>query len=223
MGVRFHDTVSLGRKKKTSRCVVDVSPSVASHSLTTTKQTERISTPTLERDLFVFFFFARRMSLLVGHTAPRFLMVRYPTIFSRVNDILINWRLLALSLHLMALVVIGNAKPQLIVASALPDPYTQDDFDAVDRSTQLALACSLGSLFICSMGFFTGRTTTNEPLNVVHASCHTIAGVMLVVVWDWSAHVARVWHIWYFFGLLPSVLEIVVFLSSRSRGLFRWS
>lgn len=148
------------------------------------------------------------------------LFARYPTALSKPNVmLLIPWRLAALMLHICALITVADYRHVLIVKASLPPRYSQADYDLLQNSTNWAIAASAFCLLLVSHGFFSGRTTQCEALNLIHAACHTTAGVLLISVWNDEAHVARLWHVWYFFSLIPAAIETLATLLSMRQGM----
>ena len=147
----------------------------------------------------------------------------YPTILSRPNDLLLNWRLLALAVHFTMIVTVTQERPTLLIESSLPVGYSQEDYNAVRSSSDLALAASYISLFVCTYGVFSARTLHLELNNLMHSVCHSCAGILLLTVWYYTSHVARIWHVWYFFGAFPSLIEVLLLVLSRRQGLWKWN
>jgi hypothetical protein len=77
-------------------------------------------------------------------------------------------------------------------------------------------------LAVTLAGIATAMTLREDAMNLMHAICHTTGGVLLVAVWYHTSHVARLWHIWYFFNLAPAIVEMIVILLKTRRGIEKW-
>ena len=158
------------------------------------------------------------------YVSREIVMTHYPTVLSKPNElVLIPWRLAALSLHICGLITCGHYRDKLITKSSLAEDYEQSDYDLLYNSSNWALAATIICFFIVSAGFFSGRSTSNEALNLIHAAIHTAGGTLLMCTWYYDGHIVRLWHVWYFFSLIPAGLEMIVNLLSRSQGLLECS
>lgn len=160
------------------------------------------------------------------HTAsglPQLVVSRYPTFLRRTNEmLLIPWRTSAIALHIAGLITLADYRKQLIVVSSLGPEYEQSDYDYMLRIANGAIAASVLCLALTTLGFLSGRSIQIPFTNLIHAICHTAAGVLFMCIWAYDAHVMRMWHVWYFFGLVPAVVEVAVVGASVFRGALAW-
>lgn len=154
---------------------------------------------------------------------PRIVSAHTSQFMMQPNEfVLIPWRLAALGLHVTALLAALDSRKDLIRASALPPEYEEEDYQYLLNSTNWAIAASFICLVVCSTGFFTGRTILNGALNLLHAVCHTVAGILLICMWYNEGHVVRIWHIMYFFALFPAAVETFCMIQSQLQGVDMW-
>ena len=154
--------------------------------------------------------------------APELLTDRHPIWLSKPNEsLLIPWRMASYIFHCTALLAVADYR-RILVLRSLSFNYLQSDFDMLSRTTDLAISATIVCLAVCMVGVVTAVTVRVDVMNLLHATCHTTGGVMLVAVWYYTAHTARLWHIWYFFSLIPAFLELLVVLAKTRRGLEKW-
>lgn len=146
----------------------------------------------------------------------------YPTILSRPNDLLVQWRLAAYMMHFTFLIAVTFELDALLVQASLPTPHSMEDYTSLRESSELSLAVSYIGQMLLGFGILSARSLHYEVLNLLHAACHTAAGVLLMVVWRDTGHVARIWQIWFTFAAFPCLLELGMLMYIRRRGLFRW-
>lgn len=156
------------------------------------------------------------------HVVPVKLMEIYPTILSRPNEnLLIPWRLLALSLHFTGWLTLVDAR-EAMIKRAMPEPIAQEDYDLLWHGTMTGLAATLILLVFSSFSLLTGRMIRLDSLNLMHACFHTIGAIWLVEIWHQDAHVWRIWHVWIFCSLLPALVEAVMLVRLHRRGTFTY-
>ncbi len=154
--------------------------------------------------------------------APLLLNERHTISMTCPNEaLLIPWRLASFIFHCTALVAVADYRRVLVLRS-LPFSYSMADYDLVMGTANLAVALTIICLGVCLSGIVTAMSLREEVMNLLHAICHTIAGVMLVAVWYYTSHVARLWHIWYFFSLAPASVELLVILLKTRQGVEKW-
>lgn len=159
----------------------------------------------------------------IGQQVPRLVSGRRVTAFVRANEtILIPWRLCAVILHLAAIICVADYRATLIVQASLLPGYSPADYDHFMVSANAAIGLSIACLFVCTSGLFTGRTLRMSGMNFVHCVCHSVAGALLIVVWHYTLHVARLWHVFYFFSIPPTVCEVIAFCFSAWKGYDSW-
>jgi hypothetical protein len=160
------------------------------------------------------------------HTAsglPQMVMSRYPTFLSRPNEVLlVPWRTSGIVLHIAGLVTVADYRKTLIVTSSLGPLYEESDYDYMLNLADGAVVASVLCLVLTTLGFLSGRSIQIHVVNLIHAVCHTLAGVLFMCIWAYDSHVMRMWHVWYFFGLVPAVLEVAVVGASYYRGAVMW-
>eukprot|EP00758_Cryptobia_borreli_P000645 Tbor_TRINITY_DN1362_c0_g1::TRINITY_DN1362_c0_g1_i1::g.12515::m.12515 len=160
---------------------------------------------------------------------PSIILTRYPTFLSRLNEsFFIPWRTAAFVFHISGLITAGSYRRELVVNASLmpnPDPLTgeflqgyQEDYDYMLTSANWAIAASATCLVIILLGFLSARTISSELNNIFHGLCHSVAGGLFMCAWVYEMHVARLWHIWYFWGLCPALVEMYVVTLSIWRG-----
>lgn len=154
----------------------------------------------------------------IGAQVPYLVAAQYPTFLSNANThVLLPWRMAAAALHFVGILTVADYRDVLITVASLPPVYRSADFDYLHQSANWAVAASLICLAVCVLGIVSGRTVRYEALNFFHAVAHTIAGVLLVVVWYKTHHVIRLWHVFYIFGFIPAFVEAAA-LSYTSRS-----
>jgi hypothetical protein len=159
----------------------------------------------------------------VGRQVPRIVLGRGWTSLFRPNEaLLVRWRLAAFILHCTALLCVADFRDMLIIHGSLLEGYTQEDFDFFSHSADAAVAMTVLCLAVSIAGVANARTLRVTGLNLLHALCHTSGGVLLILVWYYTAHVYRLWHILYFFSIIPALLEIFSVVLSHWRGYDIW-
>lgn len=142
-----------------------------------------------------------------------------PTFPRRVNvALLVPFRLLMWVVHFTCLVLAARASDAMIVTSSLAPGYTQSDYSLLRRTTDLCLAAAFVCLFFNSYGIVSGRTLRFGLSNVLQGACDCAASVLLIVSWQADAHVARIWHVFYVFSIIPTAFELFALLWSFHRG-----
>ena len=155
----------------------------------------------------------------IGRQVPRIVVGRGFTSMFRPNEaLLVRWRLAAFILHCTALLCVADYRHTLIVKASLLPGYTSEDFDYFYSSAQAAIAMTIFCLVVCISGIATARTLRVTGVNFLHAVCHTSAGVLLLAVWHYTSHVHRLWHIFYVFSIIPSIVELLAVFLSLWRG-----
>ncbi|CUI14066.1 membrane-associated protein, putative [Bodo saltans] len=159
----------------------------------------------------------------VGRQVPRVVLSRGWTSLFRPNEsLLVRWRLAAFILHCTALLCVADYRDTLIVRGSLLEGFTQEDFNFFARSANGAVAMTVLCLAVAVAGIFNARTLRVTGLNLLHALCHTAGGILLILVWFYTAHVHRLWHIFYFFNIIPASIEIFSVVLSYWRGYDMW-
>lgn len=145
---------------------------------------------------------------------------RYPTFLLRMNEsVFAPWRMGAWMCHLIGLICIADSKDRLIIQSSLPIVFSNEDYLFLHTCTDMALAASIVCLAFCMWGICTTRTLRSGALNVIHGTCHTAAAVLLVVSWYCVAHIARLWHVFYIFSIIPTGVEFLALSYSYRSGI----
>lgn len=159
----------------------------------------------------------------VGRQVPRIVLGRGLTSLFRPNEaLLVRWRLAAFILHCTGLMCVADFRDTLIRQGSLLDGYSDDDFDFFARSANAAVALTVVCLAISMIGVATARTLRVTGINLLHSLCHTAAGVLLILVWYYTAHIFRLWHVFYFFSIIPATVELLSFTMSWWRGYDMW-
>lgn len=161
------------------------------------------------------------MTVLYVLHRPHRLFSFCPTFHRRPNESFgIPMRLIFWFFHLFALVMAAQAKHEMIVTHSLAEGYTLSDYRFLDRVTNLALAASFLCLFFCAIGVATARTLRFGLVNFFLGGCDAAAGVLLLVCcWRAQAHVARIWHIFYVFSVIPTGIEMATLLYTYIKGI----
>ncbi|KPI90406.1 hypothetical protein ABL78_0482 [Leptomonas seymouri] len=107
----------------------------------------------------------------------------------------------------------------MILQSSLAKGYAEADYFFLRQATDLCLAASFLCLLFGMWGVVTSRTLRFGVDNWFQGSCHTAAAVLLIVSWHATAHVARIWHIFYIFSIIPTGIEAIALAYSYWRGL----
>lgn len=151
--------------------------------------------------------------------SSRRLLRVFPTQLRRANEsFLIPFRLLMWVVHFTALILASRGSRRMIVESSLARGYRQDDHAFLRLATDMCLAASFFCLFFNAIGIVTGRTLRFGLSNFFQGGCDGAAAVLLIVAWHAVAHVARVWHVFYIFSIIPTGFEMCTLLLSYRRG-----
>ncbi|EPY30662.1 hypothetical protein STCU_03956 [Strigomonas culicis] len=158
--------------------------------------------------------------LYIQHRSHRVFSL-FPTFLRRPNESIgIPLRLIFWWVHLVALITAAQAKHQMIVKHSLAEGYSEADYQFLMRVTDLALAGSFLCLCFCAIGVLTARTLRFGLLNLFLALCDAVAGVLLIVCcWDAHTHVARIWHVFYIFSIIPTGIEMGTLLYTYIKGI----
>ncbi|CCW61677.1 unnamed protein product [Phytomonas sp. EM1] len=144
----------------------------------------------------------------------------FPTLFLNLNGIfLIPFRITMWVVHFTALICVSRGSKRMIIESSLPDEYLHADYVFLCNATNLCLATSFLCLFFNMWGIVTGRTLRYGLDNFFQGACDGAAGVLLILAWRFTAHVARLWHVFYFFTIIPTGFELLVLLNSYIKGI----
>lgn len=142
-----------------------------------------------------------------------------PTLHRRLNAVLlVPFRVFMWTVHFTCLILATQASEDMIRISSLARGYRESDYRLLRSSTDLCLATSFLCLFFTLFGVVSGRTLRYGLANFFQGGCHGAAAVLLVVSWQAVAHVARLWHIFYVFSIIPTGLELVTLWVSFVRG-----
>ncbi|KAG5473112.1 hypothetical protein CUR178_03030 [Leishmania enriettii] len=148
-------------------------------------------------------------------TSPCFLLI-----FRNWNElVLVPYRLAMWCVHLSTLLCVARGSDRMIRVSSLPCDYADADYVFLRQITNLCLATSFLCLFFSLWGVLTGRTLRFGVDNWFQGSCHGAAGVLLILSWQATAHVARVWHVFYFLSIIPTSIEAIALAYSYWKGL----
>lgn len=159
----------------------------------------------------------------IGQQVPRLVSGRRITAFVRVNEyVLIPWRLCAVVFHLAAIICVADYRSTLITTASLRPGYSQEDFDHFMISANAAVGLTVACVILCSTGLFTGRTLRMAGMNFCHCVCHSVGACLLIVVWHYTLHVTRLWHVFFFFSIPPTILELTGFCFSVWKGYDSW-
>lgn len=157
----------------------------------------------------------------VGRQVPKIILGR--GFFFRLNEsLLVPWRLASFILHCAALLCVADYRHTLIVEGSLLSGFSNDDLDFFMRSANGAIAATILCLVVCMSGVITGRSLRLPGVNLVHCVCHSVGGVLLMMIWFHTSHIERVWHVFYFFSLIPAIIEILSMIFSFLRGFDLW-
>ncbi|KEG11502.1 hypothetical protein DQ04_02561090 [Trypanosoma grayi] len=153
--------------------------------------------------------------------SPRRVLCGYHSTFLRRCNValLVPFRLLMMVVHFTALICAADGSDAMIRNASLLPGYGEDDYIFFRRAADACLAGSFIFLFFNSWGVFTARTLRWGLMNVVHGCCHATAAVLLIVAWSVTAHVARLWHVFFIFSIIPTGLEVIALCESYSRGM----
>jgi hypothetical protein len=159
----------------------------------------------------------------IGRQVPRIVLGRGFTSLFRPNEfLLVRWRLAAFILHCTALLCVADYRHSLIVEGSLLPGFSEDDYNHFNSSAQAAVAMTIICLAICVIGVGNARTLRVTGVNLLHALCHTSGGVLLMLVWYYTSHVDRIWHVFYFFSVIPASVEVLAVALSIWRGFDMW-
>lgn len=111
----------------------------------------------------------------------------------------------------------------MIRVSSLARGYAEEDYVFLRQVTNLCLATSFLCLFFNLWGVLTSRTLRFGVDNWFQGSCHGAAAVLLIVSWQATAHVARIWQMFCIFSIIPTGIEAITLAHSYWRGMeFFW-
>ncbi len=154
--------------------------------------------------------------------APVLLNDRHSMTLTCPNEsFLIPWRMASFVFHCTALLAVADYR-RILVFRSLPLVHSPSDYDLMSSTADLAVAVTVVCLAVCLTGMATAMSLREEVMNLIHAVCHTVGGVLLVAVWFYTSHVARLWHVWYFFSLAPASVELMLILLKTRHGLEKW-
>ena len=124
-------------------------------------------------------------------------------------------------LHLLVVVMILFSKDENIRA-ALPQSYSQSQFEDAESVFDGVLALTMVCFAIEAVGIFGGFTTFNNGLAFLQICAHfsATAALSYFVVDRW--HHMRYWSIWLFTSAIPALFETIAIsrvLCCRAR---RW-
>ncbi|KAL7708343.1 hypothetical protein N2W54_003935 [Lotmaria passim] len=143
-----------------------------------------------------------------------------PLICRNVNQLLlVPFRLAAWWIHFSALLCATRGSEHMILTSSLASGYAEADYLFLRQVTNLCLAASFLCLFFNAWGVVTSRTLRFGVDNWFQGSCHATAAVLLIVSWQATAHVARIWHVFYIFSIIPTGIEAITLAHSYWKGL----
>jgi hypothetical protein len=151
--------------------------------------------------------------------APGFQVMSHDSFFltHHIHRPFLFLRLTGVAFHLAAFITVALDKHRMI-QEALPRDYSPSEYDEVRHYCNAALALMFLCWFAASWGIKTAVTIRNPAMNLVHAACHITAGILLMCVWNYSGHYVRIWHIQYFFGYIPTALELAYMYCAFQRG-----
>ncbi|KAG5472344.1 hypothetical protein LSCM1_03743 [Leishmania martiniquensis] len=152
-------------------------------------------------------------------TFRRCTLLCLPLIFRNWNElVLVPYRLAMWCVHFSALICVARGSDRMIRVSSLPCDYAEADYLFLRQITSLCLAVSFLCLFFNLWGVVTARTLRFGADNWLQGSCHGAAAVLLILSWQATAHVACVWHVFYFFSMIPTGIEAIALAHSYWRG-----
>lgn len=152
--------------------------------------------------------------------SSRRVFTSFPTFTYRFNEaVLAPFRLFTWWVHFTALTCAAAGSNQMIIESSLAEGYRQSDYRFLRQVTDLCLAVSFLCIFFNLWGILTGRTLRSGLANGLQGICHAVAGVLLIAVWHRKSHVARIWHVFYIFGIIPTFFEAIALFYSYWKGL----
>ncbi|CAD2215413.1 Transmembrane protein, putative [Angomonas deanei] len=100
--------------------------------------------------------------------------------------------------------------------------YSEDDYRFLTSATDLCFAASFLCLCLNLFGVLTTRTLKIEADNVFQSLCGCAAGVLIIVCTHIGVHIARFWHIFYIFVIIPAGFEILLIFYSYWKGMERY-
>lgn len=133
--------------------------------------------------------------------------------------LLVPFRLAAWWIHFSTLLCVTRGSEHMILTSSLAQGYAAADYVFLRHATDLCLAASFICLFFNAWGIVTSRTLRFGVDNWFQGCCHATAAVLLIVSWQATAHVARIWHVFYIFSIIPTGIEAIALAHSYWRGL----
>ncbi|ORC90947.1 uncharacterized protein TM35_000073710 [Trypanosoma theileri] len=144
----------------------------------------------------------------------------HPTFIRRLNVMfIIPFRLLMLVAHFTALICASLGSDEMILEASLGPEYTKDEYLYFRRSTDACLAASFLFLFFDCWGIVTARTLRSGLMNTINGCLHAAAAVLLIVAWNATMHVTRIWQIFYIFSIIPTGLEVIALCISYNNGM----
>ncbi|CAG9578314.1 conserved hypothetical protein [Leishmania major strain Friedlin] len=147
-----------------------------------------------------------------------------PLIFRNWNRlVLVPYRLAMWCVHFSTLICVTRGSDRMIRVSSLARGYAEEDYVFLRQVTNLCLATSFLCLFFNLWGVLTSRTLRFGVDNWFQGSCHGAAAVLLIVSWQATAHVARIWQMFCIFSIIPTGIEAITLAHSYWRGMeFFW-
>lgn len=158
--------------------------------------------------------------LIEARTFRRCSVPYLPLLCRNINQLaLIPYRLAMWCVHFSALITAARGSDVMIRVSSLARGYAEADYLFLRQVTNLCLAVSFLCLFFNLWGVLSSRTLRFGVDNLFQGSCHGAAAVLLIVSWQATAHVARIWQVFYIFSIIPTGIEAIVLARSYWLGL----
>lgn len=129
--------------------------------------------------------------------------------------------MLAMAVHFTGIVTLTNYRNTLYDA-AVPKGVSASDASVALASLNVSLALTYLCIAVSAFAFLTARTVRMEAVNFLSCAGHTIAGVLLLVIWLQDAHMVRIWHVFFVFTMVPALLEFIGLVMTRVRGEYLW-
>lgn len=121
--------------------------------------------------------------------------------------------------HFAAIICIAQGSDDMIRLASLKEHNRESDYKYMRHATDLCLAASFCCLLVNLWGIVTARSLRYGLMNIIQGAGDAVSTVLLVIFWQANTHVARVWHVFYIFSLVPTICELAVLTYSYRRGI----
>ncbi|KAG5498631.1 hypothetical protein JKF63_02917 [Porcisia hertigi] len=133
--------------------------------------------------------------------------------------VLVPYRLAMWCVHLSLLLCVTRGSDHMIKVSSLARGYAEAEYRYLRQVTNLCIAASFLCLFFNLWGVLTSRTLRFGVDNWFQGTCHGTAALLLILSWQATAHVERIWQVFYIFSIIPTGIEAIVLGHSYWAGL----